>query len=158
MPVGLDDMGNAAAGRLAAGNVTSGGGDGVTTANATGGLSSLSIAQSQLPNIAPSFTGTPGTPTGTFSGAAASPATIFATNSNLGGNGVGSFQGALTQAGLSWSSGAASFPMPNFTPAGAVTINAFTPAGSVSSINGGVGQSALLMMNPFLLGSWYLKL
>jgi hypothetical protein len=35
--VGLDDMGNAAAGRIFASNVTSGGGDTVTTPNATGG-------------------------------------------------------------------------------------------------------------------------
>jgi len=47
IPVGLDDMGATAAGRLLASNVTSGGGDGPTTPNATGGEANhvLSVAE-----------------------------------------------------------------------------------------------------------------
>lgn len=54
--VGLDDMGAAASGRLQALNVTSGGGDGVTTPNATGGENVHSILQAQLPAISPGIT------------------------------------------------------------------------------------------------------
>lgn len=60
--VGLDDMGAAASGRLQALNVTSGGGDGVTTPNATGGENVHTLTQAQLPAVAPTFTGTPQTP------------------------------------------------------------------------------------------------
>ena len=48
--VGLDTMGNTAAGRLLASQITSGGSDGVTTPNATGGASTTTIAQANLPN------------------------------------------------------------------------------------------------------------
>src|SRR5215831_9921561 len=47
-PVGLDDMGNSAAGRIAAGNVTSGGGDTTTTPNATGGEANHTMTQAEL--------------------------------------------------------------------------------------------------------------
>ena len=47
-PVGLDDMGSTAAGRIAAGNVTSGGGDGPTTAFATGGIASHTMIVSEM--------------------------------------------------------------------------------------------------------------
>lgn len=46
--VGLDTMGNTAAGRLLASQVTSGGGDTVTTPNASGGASTTVIAQANL--------------------------------------------------------------------------------------------------------------
>jgi hypothetical protein len=48
--VGLDDMGNAAAGRIFAANVTSGGGDTVTTPNATGGEALHTLTLAQVPN------------------------------------------------------------------------------------------------------------
>ena len=51
LPIGLDDMGNSAAGRLLASQVTSGGGDTVTTPNATGGASTTTVAQANLPNV-----------------------------------------------------------------------------------------------------------
>jgi hypothetical protein len=47
-PVGLDDMGNSAAGRMLASNVTSGGGDTVTTANATGGEANHALVTAEL--------------------------------------------------------------------------------------------------------------
>jgi hypothetical protein len=49
---GLDDMGAPAAGRLLASQVTSGGGDTVTTPNATGGSSTSTIVQANIPNYA----------------------------------------------------------------------------------------------------------
>jgi hypothetical protein len=51
-PVGLDDMGNTAAGRLQTLNVTSGGGDTVTTPGATGGEAVHTITQAQIPSYA----------------------------------------------------------------------------------------------------------
>ena len=48
-PFGLDDMGSSAAGRILASNVTSGGGDGVTTAAATGGEGNHTLAIAEIP-------------------------------------------------------------------------------------------------------------
>lgn len=45
---GLDDMGNSAAGRILPGNVTSGGGDGVTTPQATGGEANHALSVAEL--------------------------------------------------------------------------------------------------------------
>lgn len=46
--VGLDDMGSAAAGRILAGNVTSGGGDGPTTPAASGGEANHTIVLAEM--------------------------------------------------------------------------------------------------------------
>jgi hypothetical protein len=54
--VGLDDMGNTAAGHLLASSVTSGGGDTTTTPNATGGVSNVTLTTNQLPVFTPSGT------------------------------------------------------------------------------------------------------
>jgi hypothetical protein len=154
---GLDDMGATASGRIAAGNVTSGG-DTVTTPGASGGISTLTLAQNQLPNIVPTLTGTPGSLT--FAGALISLGTLN-TNQNVS-------QANATFGSGGFNAGAtptlpASVTIPNFTPAGNInyagqTANTLTPIGTVSSINGGVGQTAMLTMNPFMLGSWYMKL
>lgn len=48
-PFGLDDMGSAASGRLLASNVTSGGGDGVTTPAATGGEANHTLVLAEAP-------------------------------------------------------------------------------------------------------------
>jgi Phage Tail Collar Domain len=112
------------------------------------GCGSQLIAQNQLPNVAPSFTN----PTYTFAGTAASPATLFETNSNIAGGGVGNFQGALVQGSLSWSSGPTSIAMPNFTPAGSINLNA---GGAVGSINGNVAQQAF--MSPMRLVNFIVK-
>jgi microcystin-dependent protein len=48
IPVGLDDMGATAAGRLLASNVTSGGGDGPSTPNATGGEANHVLTLAEL--------------------------------------------------------------------------------------------------------------
>ena len=47
--VGLDDMGGAAAGKILAGNVTSGGGDGPTTAAASGGEANHTLLLAEAP-------------------------------------------------------------------------------------------------------------
>lgn len=49
-PFGLDDMGAGTAGRLLASNVTSGGGDGVTTPSATGGEANHTLVLAEAPN------------------------------------------------------------------------------------------------------------
>lgn len=49
-PFGLDDMGGAAAGRLLPSNVTSGGGDGVTTPAATGGEANHTLVLAEAPH------------------------------------------------------------------------------------------------------------
>lgn len=56
--VGLDDMGNSAAGRVLAQNVTSGGGDGGTTPNATVGENNHTLTQAQLPTALGTATST----------------------------------------------------------------------------------------------------
>jgi hypothetical protein len=48
IPVGLDDMGSTAVGRLLSSNVTSGGGDGPTTPNATGGEANHILTVAEL--------------------------------------------------------------------------------------------------------------
>lgn len=50
IPVGLDDMGNSPAGRLLSSNVTSGGGDGPTTPNATGGEANHTLLVGEIPS------------------------------------------------------------------------------------------------------------
>jgi len=47
--IGLDDMGNTAKGGLLASNITSGGGDGVTTPAATGGESNHTLVKGEIP-------------------------------------------------------------------------------------------------------------
>lgn len=84
--VGLDTMGNSAAGRLLASQVTSGGGDTVTTPNATGGASTTVIAQANL-----------------------APFNFTVTDPGHSHTSVGNFQGnALSGSGLSVNSAAAS--------------------------------------------------
>lgn len=57
--MGVDDMGNAPAGRLFAQNITSGGGDGVTTPLATGGHALHTLGLTEIPVLP--FAGTPQT-------------------------------------------------------------------------------------------------
>lgn len=49
-PMGLDDMGNSAAGIIQSGNVTSGGGDGPTTPAAWGGEANHTLALTEIPS------------------------------------------------------------------------------------------------------------
>ena len=131
LPVGLDDMGTSAAGRLLAANVTSGGGDGVTTAAATGGTANTTLAQSALPNIAPTITIIDPGHTHII------PAYAF------GSVGTAIIQSATTGGQLNNES----------TASHTTGITATS-----SSINGNVPQTVVPTVSPFMLGTWFMKL
>jgi microcystin-dependent protein len=69
---GLDDMGATAAGRILPSNVTSGGGDTVTTPNATGGEANHTLVTAEIPSV---------TPSGSISG-------VTASNFNIGSQNI----------------------------------------------------------------------
>jgi hypothetical protein len=85
IPVGLDSMGNSAKGGLLASNMTSGGGDGVNTPNASGGEANHTLVVGEIPAITPTFTD-PGhihnvTPMRTANAAIGSGSSIWAADS-----------------------------------------------------------------------------
>jgi hypothetical protein len=127
--VGLDDMGNVAAGRLLSSNVTSGGGDGVTTAQATGGESNHTLSTAELPVVTPS--GTVGVPGVTVKVRQNSTVGAGAWNVALDGGG---------ETGTQSSGGIITMSAPSFTG---------TPFG---------GGGAHNNMPPFILGTYYMKL
>jgi hypothetical protein len=148
-PIGRDCMGNGCANRISVANVSSGGGDGADTANATGGTNATFIAQNQLPNVAPTTTLTydAGGLNLTNSITPVMAQVLLKWNTTPTGN----TGGAVVNSPLSTSSGANSI---DITPTGAnKTLTAAT-----SSINGNVTQQPLLTMSPFMLGTWYVKL
>jgi len=129
--VGLDDMGNSAAGRLLSSNVTSGGGDGVTTPNASGGESNhaLSVAELAAHNHTATDSGhthnvTADDNTGVLGG--------------VNGGNAGSF--ALFS---------------NSSPAHTITSTTGTANISVANTGSGTAHNT---MPPFMLGSCYVKL
>jgi microcystin-dependent protein len=128
---GLDDMGNSAAGRLSA---SLSGVNGLTL-GAAGGVQNQSISQSQLPNV-----------TLTYSGSASVSSTV--SNVVTGGviaavNGTGGVPiGALGSTGSS----------------SGILSSTGTSSGSTSSINGGVTQSGLIMVQPTITATIYVKL
>jgi microcystin-dependent protein len=129
--VALDTMGGAASGRVTA---AASGVDG-TTIGANGGAQNVTIARSGLPNVSPTFTGTPGTVSvsgsltasqnnGTFnSGTAGNPAT-FAPNETIGFSASGTF----------------------------------TPQGTVQSLNGGVTQTPTIIMPPAIIVPYIIRI
>ena len=124
---GLDTMGNSAASVIAAGTPTVGG---------TGaGAETVTIAQSGLPNIVPTFTGTP-------VANHQHPYTFTGTQDNLA---IGGGKDNMMQAN-------------SVGTAATGNAGAHTPAGTISSINGNVTQSATNKMPPYLLGTWLMKL
>jgi hypothetical protein len=128
MPFGLDDMGNSAVGRLLASNVTSGGGDGVTTPNATGGETNHTLTATELANH---------THTVTDPGHVHNAGDNVAIFNGVGGQGPSSGGSNLTAIG----SAVTGITIPA-TPGGA------TPTGGAAHNN----------MSPFMLGTWYIKL
>lgn len=127
IPVGLDDMGNSAAGRMLSSNVTSGGGDGVTTPGATGGEANHTLAVSEMPShnhgvTDPAHTHGPGNGGGQFF--------------ESGAGGGAALTGGNTVIGS------------NTTAASATGI----------SINNTGGGGAHNVMQPFMLGTWFIKL
>jgi hypothetical protein len=129
--VGLDDMGNSPAGRMLASNVTSGGGDGVTTPGANGGEANhvLNVAEiaahNHTVNISdPGHTHTVG-PIAVVGPAVSGAGLPVYVNS----------AGTLT------------------TSSNVTGLN----SGNVTTVNTGSG-TAHNTMGPFTLGTWYVKL
>jgi len=127
-PLGLDDMGASAASRLTGGLFASGN---ATTAQSTGGGASITLAQSNLPNVtlgAGTLAASAPTITATF-GTGSAPTSVITTASAT-------------------------------TGASTTNITASAPAisGSTASINGNTGQTAFNILSPFMLGTFYMKL
>jgi hypothetical protein len=131
-PVGLDDMGNSAAGILE---------DGTPTAISYGGNEKKTIARANLPNDQLEVQGTAasnGAHTHTMPNASA----------QLSGGGGGGPEALYESDGSS--SGTR-----NTSSNGAHT---HTVSGTTSSLSGGVDQEDLNVMGPYMTGTWYLKL
>jgi microcystin-dependent protein len=115
----LDNLNGTAAGRI----TSAGSGIAGTTMGASGGAQNETIAQNQLPNVAPTFTGTQQTWSSNQ------------TNVDLGavsqgsGGGTGGF----------------------VSNASAQITTTITPAGTISSINGNVTQQALTTVQPTIM-------
>ena len=128
-PVGLDDMGAAAAGRIAPSNVTSGGGDNQTTPAATGGEANHTLLLAELAAHTHPITDVTHTHAFTFQ----------QTNNNPGG-GVAGVAGNIATTGLNTS----------VTTQG--TLTGITTTQSVGS------STPHNTMAPFMLGTWHIKL
>lgn len=119
------------AGRLVAGDIQSGGGDGVDTPLAFGGFDTSTIAKANIPN--------------------------YTLNNSLGFSGQTQAWGAsqnfvaATGAALGFTTtGGFSIGTPNIT---------VTPSGTITgSVTSGGSGTPLPTMNPFVLGSWYMSL
>ena len=130
-PLGLDDMGNAAAGILTDGTPTE--------AGSSGGAEKKAIARANLPNVKLSFSGTTGS-AGSHSHAVRLGRSTRATGSS----------GAKEL--MDSSSDEKDFPTssaPNHT---------HSYSGSTESMNGGVTQQTFNVMHPYRVGTWFLKL
>lgn len=122
---GRDDMGGSAAGLIT--NALSG----VVGAalGATGGLEAGTLAQSALPNVSCTFAGT------TINlGALSLSSGVAGRNGNTGAFGSGGGGFVFTT---------------DLTPT--VTIPPFTPAGTISSLNGGVTQTVVVRLPPMMI-------
>lgn len=127
-PVGLDDMGNAAVGRLLASNVTSGGGDGVTTPAATGGEANHTLISTEMPAHTHAITD-PGHAHSVTIALTIPPAQQFA-----------------AQAG------------PAAATNGTTTLSTTNVMTGITGTQSTGGDGAHNNMPPFILGTWYLKL
>lgn len=127
IPIGFDVMGGTPSGRL---TTALGGVDG-TTIGASGGSQAATILQSNLPNVAPTFTGTPGTASST------QPFALVAVNE---------------------SEGSGSNAPAEETPATATVVSNFTPAGTISSINGNVTQTGTKTLPPVLVVPYVMRI
>lgn len=139
VPVGLDDMGNSAAGRLTVANF---GSINVTTLGAAGGGAAV-LAQNQLPNVNFNVSGI------ALNNGPLSITTNVATNTN--GSNTGIAIGGVTALNINW--GASPF---NFVGASNVTVNA---PGGVQGIaaSGGTGVP-FSEITPAVLMTIYIKL
>jgi hypothetical protein len=135
-PVGLDDMGTSPAGILQASNVTSGGGDGPTTPNATGGEANHALVTGELAAHNHTATSTVTDPqhshTGTVSFGATSIAGGFTNSAAYGGASLAGQSLAISN-----------------SPTGITVATSTANTGSGTPHNN---------MPPFMLGTWYQKL
>jgi len=120
---GDDNMGGTTAGRI----TSAGSGISGTTLGATGGAETVTLAQSDLPNIRPTFTGN-----------AVPDHTHTYTQFKVGESGVDA-QGGGNRGTQTASTGSA---------------GGHTPSGTISSINGGVTQTAVNKMPPCAICNW----
>jgi microcystin-dependent protein len=123
---GKDDMGGSAANRI----IAAGSGITGTTLGSAGGAETVTLAQSALPNISPTFTGIQQTVSvneGAFKRNQITPGTA-----DIGG-------GSATYTAAT----------PSVT---------FTPTGTISSINGGVTQTAVNKMPPAIVVNYILRI
>jgi hypothetical protein len=127
-PAGLDDMGTTAAGILQSKNISSGGGDTVTTPGATGGEAVHTLATAELPSFTPS--------------------------GSIAMSGTQSFTGVITGPGGNQITGSPGVTINN--PA-TLTVNgsSFTALFSGTPIGGGGNHN---VMSPMMLGTWFQKL
>jgi microcystin-dependent protein len=131
--VALDTMGGTASGRITS---ASGGIDG-TTAGATGGGQTYTMQRSDMPNVAPTFTGQTGT------------VNVSSSSSFVTGN-------ALT-GGIAGSSGNADAPQ-NASIIGVSSSGSFTPSGIIQSVNGGVTQTSMKTMPPAIVVPYIIRI
>jgi microcystin-dependent protein len=125
-------MGGAASGRVTS---AAGGVDG-TTVGATGGGQTYTMQRSDLPNVAPTFTGSAGTVSVTSSNTAVGGAIAGGVSSGSGGlDGVSSaLQITILSSGT------------------------FTPIGTVQSLNGGVTQTAMKTIPPAIIVPYLIRI
>lgn len=131
--VALDTMGGTASGRITS---ASGGIDG-TTIGAAGGGQTYTMQRSDLPNVMPTFTGSPGTVNVT-----SNAAVVFGGNGPEGGLAGASGAGVAILAG-------------SYSQLG--STGSFTPQGTVQSFNGGVTQTAMKTMPPAIVVPYILR-
>jgi len=122
---GADGMGTTRANRLT--SLTFANGD---TVGSTGGDEGHTLIKAELPNVSPTFTGTPMTAGGTLSGVA---------TGNVSTTTPGGGFGITTVSGLGTS----------------FTTSPFTPAGTISALG---SSQKFGTASPGFIGTWYLKL
>ena len=135
----LTDMGNTPSANL----TTAFFGTDPTILGASGGTQNQTIAQNQLPNIVPTFTGTDAiytVQTGGANGGKMLTGDLAGTQTAQTGGGTGTLTGTNFASGIIASSGHN------------------TPAGTISSINGNVSPSPVITVQPTKLCTIYIKL
>jgi hypothetical protein len=169
-PLGLADMGSSSCVRadcIVSSNVTSGGGDGITTPNATGGSSNTILAQANLPNVSLPLTTEPSIAVAlNLNLSSVSNVTDAGhhhtytqpqNQSSIGFNGGSSAIAGVQNVNTGVSTSTASTGV---TVATTTTDNGSAPTATPTggaTLLGGAGTS-YGNVSPFMLGTWYMKL
>lgn len=169
IPVGRDCMGSSCLGGLLASNIASGGGDSTDTPGAFGGVANQPITLTTLPNLT-----LPASVSGGTSGSLNVSVNVAGGIVTTGGSAIvtGGVYGGTAQQIISYGGGSQqTFPVPSAAISVAVPSEggSFSGSGTGStsgSLSVGAGGSASLsggnvplpVMNPFKLGTWYIKL